>query len=68
MGADELICKLGQPDITVGALHIWIHERQFPESEDFWDGNWGNATAHCSAEGAEVWVNGPTLHLLELKA
>ena len=48
MGTDELICKLGQPDITVGALHIWIHERQFPESEDFWDGNWGNATAHCS--------------------
>lgn len=68
MNADELIEQLGEAEITVGTLRIWIHKRQFPESEDFWDGNWVEATAHCSAEGAEVWVNGPIVHLSELKA
>ncbi|MFN8220483.1 MAG: hypothetical protein U0S12_10195 [Fimbriimonadales bacterium] len=35
--------------------------RQYPESEDFYDGNWLVAKAHAGAAGASVWVEGPIL-------
>ncbi len=63
----EELGKFGAPDIEIGALRFWIHDRQFPEMDDFWDGNWVNATVHCSAKGAEVRIQGPFLHLPELK-
>jgi len=67
MNADELIKKYGSPDIQVSMLRFWIHGREFPDSIDFWDGNWVNITVHCSTQGAEVWGNGPILHLSELQ-
>lgn len=59
--------NFGPPDIEIGTVRFWIHNRQFPDSTDFWDGNWLKATVACEAEGAIVWVSGPILHLSELK-
>src|SRR3954464_4043717 len=58
--------KLGTADIRLAGLQIWVHSRQFPEHQDYWDGNWLNITAHCGEDGADVWVNGPVIHLSEL--
>jgi hypothetical protein len=44
-----------------------VHGRQFPDSLDFWDGNWLNVTAQCEARGANVSASGPILHLSELQ-
>src|SRR3989344_3103391 len=38
-----------KPHIEFGPLRIWIHGRQFPEAEDYWDGNWLFATAHYNS-------------------
>jgi hypothetical protein len=58
--------NFGPPAIAVGGLQIWVHGRQSPESEDYWDGNWLLVTAHCGAAGAEVWVSGAIIHLSEV--
>jgi len=58
--------KLGNPDIELGTLQIWIHGREFPDSMDYWDGNWLQITAHCSALGADVWTNGPFLRVPDI--
>jgi len=63
-----VISKLGQPDIQLEGLELWIHSRQFPKSEDYWDGNWVNVTARCQSDGSSVHVSGPFLHLPELLA
>jgi hypothetical protein len=57
---------LGEPDLQLAGLRIWIHGRQFPASDDYWDGNWMNVTVHCGAPGANVWVSGPIIHLSEI--
>jgi hypothetical protein len=44
-----------------------VHGRQFPDSLDFWDGNWLNITARCEAPSAEVSASGAILHLSELQ-
>jgi hypothetical protein len=58
--------RLGQPDIELTGLRIWIHERQFPDAMDYWDGNWINVTVHCEATGASVQVRGSIIHLSEV--
>ncbi len=58
--------KLGPPDLRLEGLEVWIHSRQFPDSHDYWVGNWVNTTARCQSEGASVHVTGPFLHLPEL--
>jgi hypothetical protein len=49
---------LGEPALEIEEFQLWIHGRQFPEAEDYWDGNWLRATAHCGSSGASVWVHG----------
>lgn len=39
--------ELGDADLTICGLRIWIHGRQFPDSTDYWDGNWLRVTAYC---------------------
>lgn len=56
-----------KPEIKFGALQIWAHNREYPSSQDYWDGNWLNVTAHCGGDGSEVWVTGSIIHLSELK-
>ncbi len=58
--------KLGEPALTLSGLQIWIHGRQFPHADDYWDGNWVNVTVHCGAQGASVWASGPIIHLSEI--
>ncbi len=53
--------------ITFGPLSVWIAGRQFPDSRDYWDGNWLSAVALCEGVGSRVEVNGPFLHLGELR-
>ena len=58
--------RLGPPDIKLAGVQLWVHSRQFPNSQDYWDANWLNVTAHCGAAGASVWTTGSILHLGEL--
>lgn len=58
--------QLGEPSIQISGLQIWIHGRQFPDMEDYWDGNWLRATVHCGAQGSSVWASGSIIHLTEL--
>jgi len=32
--------RLGPPDLKISGLQIWIHDRDIPDAEDYWDGNW----------------------------
>jgi hypothetical protein len=54
---------LGEPDIKISGLEIWIHGNQFPDENDYWDGNWMDITARCTSKNACVWVSGNILHL-----
>ena len=58
MGLAQNADSLGAPTLKLVGFQLWIHGRQFPESQDFWDGNWLSVTAHCGANGASVWVSG----------
>ena len=62
----DLENTLGEPDLQLAGLRIWIHGRQFPTSDDYWDGNWITVTVHCGAPGASVWASGPLIHLSEI--
>ena len=37
--------NIGEPDIKISGLEIWIRGNQFSDSRDYWDGNWMNITA-----------------------
>jgi hypothetical protein len=53
--------QLGPPALQIEGFQLWIQGRQFPESDEYWDGNWLNVTAHCACEGASIWVSGAIL-------
>jgi hypothetical protein len=55
------------PDLKIMGLKIWVHHRQFPKAEDYWDGNWINVTALCEAQGASVRIDGNIIHLSEIE-
>ena len=55
---NSYIDELGEPDIKLAGLKLWVHRYQFRESHDYWDGNWLNATAVCSEGGSSVLVQG----------
>jgi hypothetical protein len=42
----------------VGSFKLWVDGRQFPDSDDSWDGNWLRVTAHCSGASGSVSVTG----------
>ena len=58
--------KLGNPSIKFEKLKIWIHGRQFPDANDYWDGNWLLVTAHYAADGSSVSTSGAIIHLPEI--
>src|SRR5262245_38517149 len=60
------IDKLGEPDLKVAGLEIWVHGREFPSSTDFYDGNWLNISAHALGPGASVFASGPILMVNDL--
>jgi hypothetical protein len=58
--------ELGEPDLKVGWFQLWVHGRQFPDSSDYWDGNWLYVTAHCGGLGASVFASGAILTVGDL--
>jgi hypothetical protein len=50
--------QLGAPSLKIGGFAIWVHGRQIPTSDDYYDGNWLRVTAHCGELGASVWASG----------
>jgi hypothetical protein len=57
---------LGEPDLQIAGLRLWIHGRQFPDATDYWDGNWLRVTAYCTYSESTVRVHGPIIHLREV--
>lgn len=57
---------LGEPDLKVAGFQLWVHGRQFPEAEDYYDGNWLRVTAHCGASDASVWAQGAILMVTDI--
>jgi hypothetical protein len=57
---------LGEPDLSIAGLKIWIHKRQFPDSMDYYDGNWLYITATCADKNASVWINGPIILVTDI--
>ncbi len=55
-----------EPDLKFGGFSLWVHGRQFPDSGDYWDGNWLQVTARMTASGAVVDAEGPIIHVPEL--
>ena len=60
--------RLGDPDLKLAGLSLWALSREFPDSEDYWDGNWVHAHARVEAPGAVVEVGGPCVRSDELAA
>lgn len=58
---------LGEADLKVGGFQLWVHGRQFPEAEGYYDGNWLRVTAHCGASGSSVWAQGAILMVTDVK-
>ena len=63
----DIINKFGKPDLNMNRFKLWIHGRQYPNSDDFWDGNWLNISAYCGKSGASVYTNGAIVHLSEIE-
>jgi hypothetical protein len=59
---------LGEPALKVAGFQLWIHGRQFPDSTDYYDGNWLRVTAHCGSSGASVWVQGAMLMVTDIQS
>lgn len=58
---------LGPPSLKVASFQLWVHGRQFPDAQDADDGNWLRVTAHCSATGASVWVQGSIVTVADIE-
>ena len=62
----SMISKLDEPDIRIGHLQIWVHGRQYPASQDYWDSNWLHVTAEYTGRGSRVMANGAFIRTDEL--
>jgi len=54
------------PDLVVGDLRLWIVNRQFPDSQDYWDGNWLDVRAIVERGTSSVQATGTILHLSDI--
>jgi hypothetical protein len=52
---------LGEPDISLGHFSLWVVARQFPDSQDEWDGNWLIVRARFGDGDASAETSGPVL-------
>ena len=55
-----------EPDLKLGGFSLWVFGRQFPDANDYWDGNWLNVRARAEAPGASVEAQGAIVHTSEL--
>jgi hypothetical protein len=58
--------ELGEPHLHLAGLKLWVHGYQYRDVDDYWDGNWLNATAICSENGATVLVRGAFIRTEEI--
>ena len=58
--------QLGAASLKVAGFQLWVHGRQFPDSTDYYDGNWLRVSAHCGCAGASVWATGSILMVTDL--
>jgi hypothetical protein len=66
MGSAQNAEMLGPPALKIAGFQLWIHGRQFPHAQDYWDGNWLSVTAHCGASGASIWVSGAIVMVTDI--
>jgi hypothetical protein len=59
--------ELGKPSLQIAGLQLWIDGRQFPESDDFDDGNLLRITARCGGAGASVAIQGSVLMVTDIE-
>ena len=45
----------------MGSFKLWVHGREFPDSNDSWDGNFLRVTSHCIGAGGSASASGPIL-------
>ncbi|MGD0137414.1 MAG: hypothetical protein ABSD28_00935 [Tepidisphaeraceae bacterium] len=67
MQSEKAIAALGSPSLKISGFQLWIQGRQFPNSNDHWDGNWLNITAHCGAAGASIWASGAIITTMDFE-
>lgn len=58
--------NLGEPALKVAGFQLWIYGWQFPEADDYDDGNWLHITAHCGASGASIWAQGALVMVTDI--
>jgi hypothetical protein len=58
--------RFGATDLSVAGFQLWVHGRQYESSQDYWDGNWLNVLACCSAKGASVQASGAILTAFDI--
>lgn len=56
----------GEAHLRIGGLEIRVEGREFPQADDYWDGNWVVAAVHCASPHSSVAFRGPILHLSEV--
>jgi len=64
--SDEICINHAEPSLRIAGLKLWVHGRQFPSAQDYWDGNWLRVTARCESPGSSVETAGAIVHLGEL--
>ena len=60
------LTHLGDPHLKLAAFKLWVHGYQYPDCDDYWDGNWLRATAICSENGATVQISGAFIRNTEI--
>ena len=56
-----------EPDLHFCGLSLWIDSREFPNTNDYWDGNWLMIRAIMKDVGSYVECGGPILRTDELE-
>ena len=54
------------PDLHLEGFRLWVHGRERPDDNDYWDGNWLTVTCVMELSGARVEATGPFLRTSEL--
>jgi hypothetical protein len=57
-----------EPDIRLAGFSLWVFGYQFPDQNDFWDGNWLNVRARVAVPNATVEAQGSIVRTSDLKS
>jgi hypothetical protein len=59
--------KVIEPNLKLAGCSLWVLGRQYPESDDYWDGNWLRVRVLVEASGARVEHVGSFLRTDEIE-